>query len=317
MDISVLLGLQTFREGVGSIFTEFFNKVSWFGDMGVVLVFMAIVYWGISKETGTYLLMGWSFNRVVNGFLKVVACVYRPWIRDPRIIPDPDAKALATGYSFPSGHSMNAASFYGGIGMKKGVSKGLRIIMWIMVVLIPFSRIFLCVHTPQDILVGVGLGLVVMFLTSLLFKWLERNPKMDILVAVIGILIAIVVAIYASYKAYPVDYDAEGKILVDGQKMAKDTFKAVGWLSGFLSGWILEKRFVKFTDDVTMQQRVLRIAGGLFGYYIVSLIINSLIKNVIAGSAGTVITCFLQMFYIVFLFPLIFMLLDRKKNKNT
>ncbi len=34
MDITILLGLQNFREGVGSIFTEFLNKVTWFGDMG-------------------------------------------------------------------------------------------------------------------------------------------------------------------------------------------------------------------------------------------------------------------------------------------
>ena len=99
MDITILLGLQSFREGVGSIFTEFLNKVTWFGDMNIVIVLIAIIYWSISKETGTYLLMGWSGNRIVNGFLKVTASVYRPWIRDSRIIPNAEAKELATGYS--------------------------------------------------------------------------------------------------------------------------------------------------------------------------------------------------------------------------
>ncbi len=36
---------------------------------------MALVYWCISKSFGTYLLMGWSGNRLVNGMLKVTACV--------------------------------------------------------------------------------------------------------------------------------------------------------------------------------------------------------------------------------------------------
>ena len=315
MDITILSVLQTFREGTGSIFTEYLNKMTWYGDMNIVIVLMAIIYWSISKETGTYLLLGWSGNRIVNGFLKVTACVYRPWIRDPGIIPNAEAKELATGYSFPSGHSMNAASLYGGIAMKKGVHKVVRVIMWIMVVLIVFSRNFLGVHTPQDVLVGVVLGLIVMLLSNKLLDWLKKHPEMDLLVAAIGIAIAIAVAIYASVKSYPVDYDAEGNLLVDGHKMALDTFKAVGWASGFFAGWVLERRIVKFADDISLQLRVLRTTVGLFCYYIVTLIINPLIKSVTPAESGTVIRCFIQMFCIIFLFPLLFVLIEKKTKQ--
>ena len=95
---------------------------------------------------------------MAHGLLKVTACVYRPWIRDPRIIPDVDAQAAATGYSFPSGHSMNAAALYGGAAIRKELSKALRITMVIIMVLIAFSRNFLGVHTPQDVLIGMGAG---------------------------------------------------------------------------------------------------------------------------------------------------------------
>ena len=47
-------------------------------------------------------MMGWSGNRLVNGFLKVTFCVYRPWIRDARVQPDGNAVTAATGYSFPA-----------------------------------------------------------------------------------------------------------------------------------------------------------------------------------------------------------------------
>ena len=143
MDINILLILQDFRNGIGSVFTTFMSKMSYIGEMEVVLVIIALIYWCLSKSFGTYFLMGWSGNRVVNGFLKVTACVYRPWIRDPQIVPDSDALAAATGYSFPSGHSMNAASLYGGGAIRKELSKALRISMAIIFVLIAFSRIFL------------------------------------------------------------------------------------------------------------------------------------------------------------------------------
>ena len=148
-------------------------------------------------------------------------------------------------------------------------------------------------------------------------EWLKKHPKMDLLVAGIGIAIAIAVAIYASVKSYPVDYDAQGKILVDGHKMAQDTFKAVGWASGFFAGWVLERRFVKFEDDVSLQLRAVRATVGLFCYYIVTLIINPLIKSVTPSGAGNVIRCFIQMFCVVFLFPLIFVLIEKRTEKNT
>ena len=228
MDISILLLLQDFRNSMGSVFTSFMTKMSLIGEMEVVLIIIALLYWCVSKSYGTYFLMGWSGNRVVNGLLKVTACVYRPWIRDPRVVPDSDALATATGYSFPIGHSMNAASLYGGGAIRKELPRILRASLAIIFVLIAFSRNFLGVHTPQDILVGSAAGLLVMWLTMKLMERIEADPKMDIPVMCAAIAIAIAVAVFAALKTYPEDYDATGKLLVDGAKMAKDTFKGVG-----------------------------------------------------------------------------------------
>ena len=144
-----------------------------------------------------------------------------------------------------------------------------------------------------------------MFLSGKLLAWLESNPDKDMLVAIVGIAIAIAVAVYSAFKPYPMDYDANGKLLVDGLKMANDTFKAVGWVSAFMVGWILERRFVKFSVEIGMQERFLRLTGGLLGYYVVALIINPLIKGALPSMAGTITTSFLQMFFIVLLFPFV------------
>ncbi|MBE6015203.1 MAG: phosphatase PAP2 family protein [Lachnospiraceae bacterium] len=303
MDINILLALQDFRNGVGSVFTSFMTKMSFIGEMETVLIIIALIYWCASKNFGTYLLMGWSGNRVVNGFLKVTACAYRPWIRDARILPDSGALAAATGYSFPSGHSMNAASLYGGSAIRKEVPGAVRVVLGIIFALIAFSRIFLGVHTPKDILVGSAVGLLVMWLTCRLMKWVEANPKKDILVAGISIGIAIAVAIFAACKSYPTDYDAAGKLLVDGAKMAKDTYKGVGWCLGFFAGWVLERRFVGFTTDVSKSTAVWRLVIGLFGYYAVTLILKSIVSSSIEGLVATIITTFIQTFYVTFIFP--------------
>ena len=149
VDIDILLALQDFRNGVGGCLTSFLSKMTFYGELSTAIILMAAIYWGISKGFGTYLLMGWSGNRIVNGFLKVTACAYRPWIRDARIVPYGNSMTTATGYSFPSGHTMNATSVFGGTLLKKDLPGLLRIVAGCIMVLVAFSRIFLGVHTPQ------------------------------------------------------------------------------------------------------------------------------------------------------------------------
>lgn len=311
MDIGFLLALQEFRNGAGSILAEFMTKMTFFGELTTVIVFMALCYWCVDKKFGTYLFMGWCGNRLVNGVLKVTACAYRPWIRDARIVPYGNAITTATGYSFPSGHTMNAATAYGGGAVRKDVPRALRILLFIVVGLIAFSRNFLGVHTPQDVLVGAAAGLIVMWLVYKMMNWLEVHPGKDWIVVVIGLALAVVIALYAGLKSYPMDYDAEGKLLVDGAKMANDTFKGIGWSLAFLFGWILERRFIGFSTNVPMIKKVTRAAFGLITYYAVSLILVPLVKGWISGPAGTLISCFLQIFYIIFLFPWCFKRLEK------
>ena len=113
-------------------------------------------------------------------------------------------------------------------------------------------------------------------------------------------------------KPYPADYNAEGKLIVDGAKMANDTFKGVGYCAGFLIGWILERRYVGFQTEVSVARKLTRAATGLLGFYLVSLILAPLVKAWIPGFAGTTLSCFIQIFYVSFLFPLCMKAMERK-----
>ena len=315
MDITILLGLQNFRDGIGSCLADFMAKMTFLGEIPTAFVIMAVIYWCISKDFGTYLMMGWSGNRLVNGFLKVTACAYRPWIRDARIVPYGNAMTTATGYSFPSGHTMNAASVFGGVTVRKDMPAVLRAVMFVVVILTAFSRNYLGVHTPQDTLVGLAAGMLVMWLTCKLMKWVESHPEKDVWVFCIGIGLAVIVALYAALKPYPVDLDADGNVLVEGAKMANDTFKGIGWCCAFLTGWILERRFIRFTTDIPMIKRMTRLVTGVLSYYAVSLILVPLVKGWIPGPAGTFISCFLQMFYVAFLFPWFIKKLEKPEER--
>ena len=67
MDIDILLALQDFRNGAGEFLSGFLSKMTWLGELNTAIVFMAVIYWCVSRDFGSYLLMGWSGNRLVNG----------------------------------------------------------------------------------------------------------------------------------------------------------------------------------------------------------------------------------------------------------
>lgn len=314
MDIDYLLVLQEFRNGPGAALADFFTKMTYFGDSTAVPIFLAIVYWCISKSFGSYLMIGWGGNRLINGGLKAAACVYRPWIRDPRVIPYGDSMTTATGYSFPSGHTMNAASVFGGGVVRRDIPRLLRVLLAVVVALVAFSRNFLGVHTPQDVVVGALCGLAIMWVTVGIMRWVDENPTKDWLVAVVYVGIAVVVALYVALKPYPEDLDAEGKLLVDGASMAKDSFRCVGWSVGIMLGWLLERRYVRFSTDIPMMTRMTRLVGGLLSYYAVTLILLNQLEVWVPGSVGIILVSFIQLFYVVFVFPWLLSLFEGKKE---
>ncbi len=143
MDIEALLVLQEFRNGPGALLTDFLSKMTFLGELNTTMVILAIIYWCVNKNLGTYLLMGWSGNRLVNGALKVSFCAYRPWIRDARIVPYGNSMTTATGYSFPSGHTMNSSTTFGGAVVRRDMPVLLRIAAFLTFALVGFSRLFL------------------------------------------------------------------------------------------------------------------------------------------------------------------------------
>ncbi len=262
-DIEYLLLLQKLRENLGPAAEKIAAFISDlpFGIFTVTLVLAT--YWSISKKTGTFILLSQATGGLLVNFIKLCACVYRPWIRDSRIHPAGDAFKTATGYSFPSGHSQSSTDLYGAFGFatwKK--NKILSVIFWIFVPVIMFTRNFLGVHTPQDVLTGFALGLAVLFLIDFLTKWEGRGKNRDLIILVSGLVFAAAVLLIISLKKYPLDY-VEGKLLVDPALMKKDCFNAAGTFIFTLTGWFIEKRWIKFSTEGSILQKILRVICGL------------------------------------------------------
>ena len=143
-------------------------------NCGGELVFMAaaiIVFWCVSKSCGYYMLTVGFVGTIVNQFLKLVFRIPRPWVKDPDFQIVESARAEATGYSFPSGHTQNVFASFGCLG-RWTKRTWLRAVCALLIVVTAFSRMYLGVHTPLDVGVSFGIGLVLVFALYLIFNTL-------------------------------------------------------------------------------------------------------------------------------------------------
>ncbi len=305
MDINYLLALQSLRDATGGVLNGFMEFITKLGETSIVVFFIGLVYWGVNKKEGIFLMFSLYTNRIINGFIKITACVYRPWIRDPRVTPVPAALEDATGYSFPSGHTTNAASVWGGLAVKrKGISmpKWFSVVMIILVLLIAFSRNYLGVHTPQDVVVALVISAAVLFLMSKLMPIIDERPNLDIWVMLGGVALCALLILYAAVKSYPTDYAADGSVIVEGSKMAVDSFKNAGMGIGFFIGWFIERRFIKFSTD-NNTENIIRLIFGVLTYtaldHFAGVGANALIAAGWSSGITKALAEFVRVFYFV------------------
>ena len=241
-------------------------------------------------------------------------CVYRPWIRDPNIIPPESAKLNATGYSFPSGHSSSASAYLGALAWQNRKQSFAFYGLIALILLVGFSRNYLGVHTPQDVVIGFACGVLSIVLAWSVLKWEQGGKNRDI-----GILIAsvIVIALYLTYitcKSYPLDYDAEGKLLVDPQKMMLDSWASAGFYLGIVLSWFLEKRTLRFQPPTNAVVGLQRYIVG----FILMIIINHYrycFCSILSGGWEYFVPGFLSMLVLLYLYPALFSSLESRNTK--
>lgn len=256
MDIDYLIFLQNLRESTGDFFSPFLSWVSKFSVGFWPIAIMCIVYWVFDRKGGKRILAGFGCGLLMNGFLKLVFCVYRPWIRDPRVEPYGDSKVAATGYSFPSGHSTFATATFGGVGVwARKRNKFISCILFILVILTLFSRNYLGVHTPQDVIVGFCATALIMFIAAKIENWTDENPERDKIVIIGGIIICIALALFYEFKSYPLTYLSDGSLLVDPKKMKADSFEGLGFIFSFVICRYFERRNFSFDTEIEWKDR--------------------------------------------------------------
>jgi len=156
MHRGVLL-IMFIQEHRTALLDQFFRAVTTLGGMGHVFI-VPFVIWCLSYRAGSRMLLTLLLSVLVNFALKDLFAQPRPFELDPRIGPDREL-----GYGIPSGHAQHTLIEWSLIAawVRQRWFTVLAVLMWL---LIGFSRIYLGVHFPTDVLAGWAIGGAILWL---------------------------------------------------------------------------------------------------------------------------------------------------------
>lgn len=149
------------------------------GNLGLIWIIICIVLIASKKyrKAGIIAIYSLIITTVLGEFLlKNLVARQRPFINIPNInllINEP------TSYSFPSGHT--GSSFAAAFTFIKMIDNKILVIPLVLLACgIAFSRLYLIVHYPTDILGGIILGLISSLLASKYFVFREKNKGLNL-----------------------------------------------------------------------------------------------------------------------------------------
>jgi undecaprenyl-diphosphatase len=225
----------------------FFKAVTFTGDEMFFLLFMPIFYWCIDRVIGVRMLLLFGISAYINFAAKTLANQPRPFQVTDRVWA---YSTESHSGGFPSGHTQGATVMWGYLAWQFR-RKWLLILAIVMMVLVPFSRIYLGVHFPHDLLGGYVIGGLVLFAA---FRWLSSIERW---LVSLGMLKQLgLIAILTVLMAF--------SLQTENGITATATFFGMG------IGFVLERQWIGFETKGNPQQYVFRYLlgmAGLFGLY--------------------------------------------------
>ena len=294
--------LRAIAEIRNPVFDAFFSLITRMGEEVFFLAIAIIFFWCVNKREGYFVLLTGLFGTVLNQGAKLLFRIPRPWVYDPTFEVVGDAKVAATGYSFPSGHTQNAAGTLGAISAYKPTVKK-TIICTALILLVAFSRMYLGVHTLLDVVVSLVFALILILVLRPVFTDDEKFHKFMPWVVTFGVifsvgLLAFVVSIGGDETLDPHNYESG----------LKNACTLMGCTIGLIPAYIVDRKWTKFETKAPWYAQIIKIAIGLAVVLAIKSGLSSPLTALCAGNAyaARIIRYFLIVIFAGVLYPISF-----------
>jgi membrane-associated phospholipid phosphatase len=214
-----------------------FKGITFMGEEEFFLILLPLILWCVDFAVGARLALVFLLSAYTNAGLKDLFAHPRPFELDPTV-----KLHKAEGYGLPSGHSQSAVVVWGTIaaGFRR---TWLWVVAVLLMVLVGFSRIYLGVHFPTDVLGGWAVGAVY------LMGCLALEPRVTAWLHQMGLGAQLVLAVAVPLVLLLVHPTA-------------DTASPMAVLMGMGVGIALTRRVAPFSAAGPLWQRAVRFLVG-------------------------------------------------------
>ena len=291
---------------------EFMLTITHLGEETAFLVLALIVFWCVDKYRGYFVLGVGLMGTVLSQFLKLLFRVPRPWVLDENFSILEEARAEAGGYSFPSGHTQTAVGTFGSIAASTK-RKTVAIVCIVLAVLVGFSRMYVGVHTPADVLVGALLSVV---LIAVLYPFMLGKCKKGLPVVFWAMLaVSIGFLLYVELLPSPETLDPHNY-----ESALKNAYTLLGCCAGVLVVYYADEKKLNFQTKAVWWAQILKVVLGLGAVLAVKEGLRSPLEALFAGHlAARAVRYFLIVVVAGIVWPLSFRWfgkLGRKEEKK-
>lgn len=215
---------HTIQSFASPLLDKFFIFVSFLGSEPTYIILISLIFWNIDKRFGFRLAILFLSSMALNGILKDALHFQRP-------IGNPDIRSInvssASGWSFPSGHSQGAATFYPYL-WQHWPHRLIKVLGAIMIILIGFSRLYLGLHWPQDVAGGILLGLIFVFIFQRIDRFLFTLS--------FSLQVKLFLAVSFPLLFLPIYHTPQG-------------LQLIGYIAGFAAGYFLEDVYLSYREQ--------------------------------------------------------------------
>ena len=245
-------------EGVRTpFFDSLFSAITRLGEEAALLFVVFLFLWCINKKCGYYLCALGVAAISSNLFLKMIFRVPRPWMLDPSFEIVESARAGATGYSFPSGHTQISVGVYGGIA-RESKNKTVRLFCIVTAVLVAFSRMYLGVHTLWDVLAGALLSVSLIFIMHLAVgREMTAVKRMSLTYTLVAVFCIAYLAFLYLYP-FPADVDA-----AEIYESIENGYKILGIIPAMWFSYIVDEKYTRYNTSCIWWGQAIKIVLGV------------------------------------------------------
>lgn len=277
------------------------------GEMPFLIIAL-VVFWCVDKRRGYYVLSVGFLGTLTNQFMKLWFRVPRPWVLDPNFTILEQAREAAAGYSFPSGHTQNAVGTFGALAITTK-TRWIKVLSVALAVLVPFSRMYVGVHSPADVLVAAAMAVAfLMLLRPFIFRKDEGNVLR--LFTVLTLLSAAFLC-FVEFWNFPADIDHHNL-----QSGIKNAYTLIGSLVGLVIVYFVDNKYIRFETSAIWWVQILKVALGFLAVLAVKSGLKTPIEMICGGHMiARAIRYFLIVIMAGIIWPLTFQWLSKLGRK--